>query len=138
MELHIARNCNQLEMAILSASCRSANVDIEDLLAGKKSKDYVHARQIAVAIFHNYGIPLTRVSKVLGLNYKTVHRVLSRHRELAELQYWYNDMYFDALQSINDESVEKGDLISRLGKAEARIVRLEQRIDHLQQLILNK
>jgi hypothetical protein len=64
--------------------------------------------------------------------------VLSRHRELAELQYWYNDMYFDALQSINDESVEKGDLISRLGKAEARIVRLEQRIDHLQQLILNK
>jgi hypothetical protein len=47
-------------------------------------------------------------------------------------------MYSDALQSINDESVEKGDLISRLGKAEARIVRLEQRIDHLQQLILNK
>jgi len=132
------KKSTQFENLVLdTVASRVAGIDKELILNGSKKREVVLARALCAALLYNHGIIVARIARLLNIHYKSAsHLCLSHDNRMADFQ--YANLYGVLYSSVTSEMQNPIDIASRLERAEAAIARTEQRINHLQELILNK
>lgn len=132
------KKSTQFENLVLDTVCsRIVGVDKDLMLNGSKKKESVLARALCAAVLYNHGIIVARIARLLNIHYKSAsHLCLSHDNRMGDVQ--YSQLYRVLYSSVTTEMQNPIDIASRLERAEAAIARTEQRINHLQELMLNK
>lgn len=130
----ILTSYSNLENVILSGVSTITGVPIVDFTSNKKKKEIALAKAIACKVFFDYGYGVRETSRLINIDAKGVNLYVESHdNRMADKKYAikYNKVkaFVEGYESSNEVSVNK------LNEVIAKLIILEERYDHLKELL---
>ena len=125
---------SSLENVIISGVSTISGVAIVDIMSNSKKKEVALAKGIACAIFNDYGYGVREIGRLLNIDHKGVAVYIGSHdNRLADkkylIKYTKAKSFVEGYESSNEVNV------NRLNEMAGKVVAMEERYEHLKELL---
>lgn len=127
---------SNLENVILSGVSTITGVPIVEFTSPLKKKEVALAKAIACKVFNDYGYGIREIGRLTNIDGRGVNLYIESHdNRMADRKYSikYNKVkaFVEGYESSNEVTVNK------LNEVIAKLMLLEERYDHLKELLIN-
>ena len=125
---------SSLENVIISGVSTINGVSIVDMMSNSKKKEVALAKSIACAVFNDYGYGVREIGRLTNIDHKGVAVYIGSHdNRLADKKYLikYNKVksFVEGYESSNEVNV------NRLNEMASKVIAIEERYEHLKELL---
>lgn len=125
---------SSLENVIISGVSTITGVAITDMMSNSKKKEVALAKSVACAVFNDYGYGVREIGRLLNIDHKGVAVYVGSHdNRMADKKYLikYNKVkaFVEGYESSNEVN------LNRLNEMAMKVVAMEERYEHLKELL---
>ena len=125
---------SSLENVIISGTSTITGVPIVDMMSNSKRKEIALAKSIVCAVLNDYGYGVREIGRLTNIDHKGVAIYIGSHdNRMADKKYLikYNKVksFVEGYESSNEVSV------NRLNEMISKIFYIEEKYDHLKELL---
>lgn len=125
---------SNLENVIISGTSTITGVAIAEIMSNSKKKEVALAKSVACAIFNDYGYGVREIARLLNIDHKGVSVYIGSHdNRMADKKYLikYNKVkaFVEGYESSNEVNV------NRLNEMASKVIAIEERYEHLKELL---
>ena len=127
---------SSLENVIISGVSTISGVSIVDIMSNSKKKEVALAKSVACAIFNEYGYGVREIARLLNIDHKGVSVYIGSHdNRMADKKYLIKytkvKAFVEGYESSNEVS------LNRLHEMAGKVIAIEERYEHLKELLTN-
>ncbi len=128
-------NFSPMERFIIETACNLMDVPVDKVIESTKNRKVVTTRALIARVLSENNYSSVEVGKILGVSQRMAYEYIHSHEHrMSDGHYSYN---YKKLNGIVKQSAEDStDLSQQVDNMQSRMVRLEQRVNHLSKLIL--
>jgi hypothetical protein len=125
---------SSLENVIISGTSTISGVAISDIMSNSKKKEVALAKGIACAVFNDYGYGVREIARLLSIDHKGVSVYIGSHdNRMADKKYLIKYKKVKAFVEGYEHSNEVN--VNRLNEISAKVSAIEERYEHLKELL---
>ncbi len=128
-------NYSPMERFIIETACNLTDVPVDKVTENSKNRKVVTTRALIARVLSEYNYSSVEVGKILGVSQRMAYEYIHSHENrLADGHYAFNYKKLNGiLKQSADDSTDLGQTVDNM---QTRMIRLEQRVNHLSKLIL--
>lgn len=128
-------NYSPMERFIIETACNLTDVPVDKVTENSKNRKVVTTRALIARVLSEHNYSSVEVGKILGVSQRMAYEYIHSHENrLADGHYAFNYKKLNGiLKQSADDSADLGQTVDNM---QTRMIRLEQRVNHLSKLIL--
>lgn len=129
------RSYDEFVRVVIEMTCEASIVHHEELFSSKKSEVF-NARSVAGRILREQGYTFKTISDILCVDLRSVHNYYKSHdNRMADKI--YSTLYNKVKRLVENVGSADEDISSSVNQIMVRLEKLENRMDHITQLLIN-
>ncbi len=128
-------NYSPMERFIIETGCNLMDVPVDKIIENSKNRKVVTARALIARVLSENNYSSVEVGKILAVSQRMAYEYIHSHENrMADGHYSFN---YKKLNGIIKQSADDStELSQQVDNMQSRMIRLEQRVNHLSKLIL--
>jgi len=124
-----------MERFIIETACNLTDVPVDKVTENSKNRKVVTTRALIARVLSEHNYSSVEVGKILGVSQRMAYEYIHSHENrLADGHYAFNYKKLNGI--IKQSADDSADLGQTVDNMQTRMIRLEQRVNHLSKLIL--